>query len=232
LYFLYSGLVEALVEYCPLSWCVAQHDHQTGHHYHCCCTCVQAPQALEATAQRYIRPQLQSAFIELCRQPVSHYLRKFGFQSDLVMAMYATTDGYSGLNGGWDTPGTGANFLFHNMCRLPGSDGTWMVVEGGMGSVAQQLALIARKHGVQIMTGSPVQELIRDGVSAGVSGVVLKNGDAISATAVVVNADPFRMQKLMAGGSLGSDLDSKLQALRKDGTTMKVRLLGSVSWDG
>jgi phytoene dehydrogenase-like protein len=148
-------------------------------------------------------------------------LRRFGFESNLVMAMYATTDGYSGLNGGWDTPGTGANFLFHNMCRLPGSGGTWMVVEGGMGSVTQQLALVARKHGVRIMTGSHVQQLIGDD-SAGVSGVVLKNGDAIFAKAVVVNADPFRMQKLMPGGSLGSDLDRKLQALRKDGTTLKV----------
>ena len=40
-----------------------------------------------------------------------------------------TTDGFSGLNGGWDTPGTGMNFLVHNMCRLPGADGTWMVVQ-------------------------------------------------------------------------------------------------------
>lgn len=44
-------------------------------------------------------------------------------------AMYAVTDGFSGLNGSWDTPGTGMNFLVHNMCRLPGADGTWMVVE-------------------------------------------------------------------------------------------------------
>lgn len=28
-----------------------------------------------------------------------------------------TTDGFSGLNGGWDTPGTGMNFLVHNMVR-------------------------------------------------------------------------------------------------------------------
>ena len=31
--------------------------------------------------------------------------------------MYAVTDGFSGLNGGWDTPGTGLNFLAHNMVR-------------------------------------------------------------------------------------------------------------------
>jgi hypothetical protein len=31
--------------------------------------------------------------------------------------MYAVTDGFSGLNGTWDTPGTGMNFLVHNMVR-------------------------------------------------------------------------------------------------------------------
>lgn len=34
--------------------------------------------------------------------------------------MYAVTDGFSGLNGGWDTPGTGLNFLAHNMARTQG----------------------------------------------------------------------------------------------------------------
>jgi hypothetical protein len=34
--------------------------------------------------------------------------------------MYAVTDGFSGLNGGWDTPGTGMNFLVHNMVGFRG----------------------------------------------------------------------------------------------------------------
>lgn len=42
---------------------------------------------------------------------------RFGFKSDLLRAMYAVTDGFSGLNGTWDTPGTGMNFLVHNMVR-------------------------------------------------------------------------------------------------------------------
>ena len=33
--------------------------------------------------------------------------------------MYAVTDGFSGLNGSWQTPGTGMNFLMHNMVRRP-----------------------------------------------------------------------------------------------------------------
>jgi phytoene dehydrogenase-like protein len=180
----------------------------------------QAPLTLQATAEHYIRPQMQSVFVDLCRKPVSHYLDRFGFQSDLLKAMFATTDGFSGLNGGWDTDGTGANFLFHNMCRLPGSDGTWMVVEGGMGSVTQQLALIARKHGVKIVTDSRVTEVSRG--DSGVSGVVLESGRALSAKAVVVNADPFSMQALLGPRGFGAELDSKLQTLRKDGTTLKV----------
>lgn len=73
------------------------------------------PLSLEDTADRYIRPALQSTFVNLCRQPVSHYLERFQFKSDLLKAMYAVTDGFSGLTGSWGTPGTGMNFLVHNM---------------------------------------------------------------------------------------------------------------------
>lgn len=33
--------------------------------------------------------------------------------------MYAVTDGCSGLSTGWDMPGSGQNFLLHNMVRSP-----------------------------------------------------------------------------------------------------------------
>lgn len=68
-----------------------------------------------------------------------------------------TTDGFSGLNGGWDTAGSGHNLLVHNMCRLPGADGTWMVVAGGMGAVTQRLAAAAMRAGAKIHTGRPVE---------------------------------------------------------------------------
>ncbi|KAF6262119.1 hypothetical protein COO60DRAFT_1636158 [Scenedesmus sp. NREL 46B-D3] len=74
--------------------------------------------------ERHVRLALRSMFVDLCRQPVSHYL-----DSDLLRAMYAVTDGFSRLKGTRDTPGTGMNFTVHIMCRLPNSDGTWMVVQ-------------------------------------------------------------------------------------------------------
>jgi phytoene dehydrogenase-like protein len=36
------------------------------------------------------------------------------------------------------------------MCRLPGSDGTWMIVKGGMGTVTKILSDTARKNGAEI----------------------------------------------------------------------------------
>lgn len=51
------------------------------------------------------------------RKSVKQYLDRFGFKSPLVKAMYAGTDGISGFSGDWNDPGTGANFLLHQMVR-------------------------------------------------------------------------------------------------------------------
>ena len=55
------------------------------------------PGSVEETADRYIRPQLQSTFIDLVRGSVADYLSRFGFKSELLTSMYAVTDGLSGL---------------------------------------------------------------------------------------------------------------------------------------
>src|SRR3984893_4603553 len=132
------------------------------------------PFTIEETADRFVRPALRRIFVDMCRKPIRDYLDRFAFKSDLVKAMYAVTDGFSGLYGTWDTPGTGMNFLVHNMCRLPGSDGTWMIVQGGMGTVTQRLAAAAREAGARIETGRGVQQISSEkGV---VQGVRLKDG--------------------------------------------------------
>ncbi|KAK9820319.1 hypothetical protein WJX72_008932 [[Myrmecia] bisecta] len=185
-------------------------------------TWMQEPLSLEATADRFVRPQLQQVFLDLCRRPVREYLERFGFRSDLLKAMYAVTDGFSGLTGSWETPGTGLNFLMHNMCRLPGSDGTWMVVEGGMGTVTRQLAMAAMDEGAAIQTGRPVERVLVEGDAA--VGVVLRGGQEVRAKAVVVNADPFRCQQLVGASNFPAEFNSKLESMKRDGTTMKVNL--------
>ena len=185
-------------------------------------TWLSEPLSIEDTAARYIRPNLQKIFVDLCRKPVRDYLERFGFRSDLVKAMYAVTDGFSGLLGTWDTPGTGMNFLIHNMCRLPGSDGTWMIVRGGMGTVTQKLAELARASGAEIRVGKGVSEIIVEQNVA--RGVLLGDGTEIRAKAIVVNADPFRMRELAGAHKYPSDYNARLNGYLKDGSTMKINL--------
>jgi phytoene dehydrogenase-like protein len=180
------------------------------------------PVSIEETAERYVRPALRETFVRLCRGSVGQYLDRFDFASDLVKAMYATTDGFSGLTGGWDTPGSGMNFLIHNLCRRPGSDGTWMIVEGGMGTVALRLAEALGRFGGRIVLGEAVESIaVADGVARGVR---LASGAEIVAQSVVVNADPFRMQSLIGADNLPLEYNLRLARLAKPGTTLKLNL--------
>lgn len=185
-------------------------------------TWLQEPLSIEETAQKFVRPELRQIFIDLCRKPIRDYLNRFGFKSELIKATYAVTDAFSGLHAGWDTPGTGMNFLIHNMCRLPGSDGTWMLVRGGMGEVTKRLADAAVKAGARIECSRGVAKIIvtRDGVK----GAITYDGRKVLAPIVVVNADPFRMRDLVGRANFPNDYNKRLDNYKRDGTTMKVNL--------
>jgi phytoene dehydrogenase-like protein len=184
-------------------------------------TWLEEPLTIEETAERYVRPELRSVFVRLCRGSIADYIDRFGFKSDLLKAMYAVTDAFSGLAGGYDTDGTGMNFLVHNMCRLPGGDGTWMIVEGGMGTVSRALADKARELGARILTGTKVTAIEASGGAA--RGVVLASGERIEAKAVVANADPWRTRALV-GAAFPAALSKRLDEVFKTGTTFKVNL--------
>ncbi|MFO0616473.1 MAG: NAD(P)/FAD-dependent oxidoreductase [Polyangiaceae bacterium] len=180
------------------------------------------PLSVEATAEKYVRPALRDVFVKLCRGSISDYLSRFDFKSDLIRAMYAVTDAFTGTYGGFDTPGTGHNFLLHNMCRMPGSGGTWTIVRGGMGAVSQRLAARATELGARIETGAKVARVEMTGGS--VSGVALVDGRVFSVGAVVINADPYRAREMVGAEHLAPGLSARLDAMAKDGSTFKVNL--------
>jgi phytoene dehydrogenase-like protein len=183
---------------------------------------LQEPGSLEETAERHIRPQLQSTFIDLVRGSVADYLARFGFKSELLMSMYAVTDGLSGLNAGPDDPGTGHNFLVHNMCRLPNSDGTWMIARGGMGTVSKTFAETAQAAGAVIATSAEVTAVTVDNGAA--SGVILADGHAITARVVLGACDPYKLMSLVPDGALPGDLTTRMEAVKRPGTTLKLNL--------
>jgi phytoene dehydrogenase-like protein len=178
------------------------------------------PLPVEETADRYVRPALQQVFVDLVRGSVVDYLARFGFASDLVVAMYAVTDGLSGVAAGPDDPGTGHNFLVHNMCRLPGADGTWQIVRGGMGTVTRTFAELAVRAGATIRTSAPVARVVVDGGT--VRGVELADGEAVEASVVVAGCDPFRLREL--AGGLPEPVSALLDRTQRPGSTLKVNL--------
>jgi phytoene dehydrogenase-like protein len=180
------------------------------------------PLPLEETAERYVRPELRQVLLDLATGSVADHLGRYAFASDLLPAMYAVTDAFPGLHGGWDTPGSGFNFLVHNLCRLPGADGTWMIVRGGMGTVTAALAERARAAGVRIVTDVEVTDVTMaggelDGVAVG--------GEAVAADLVLVNADPVRLVDLAGAEAAGPDATRVAQLVRdRPGTTLKLNL--------
>ena len=131
--------------------------------------------------------------------------------------MYVVTDGLSGLAAGPDTPGSGHNFLVHNMCRLPAADGTWMIVRGGMGTVSARFAGAARAAGARIETQHRVAALAYQS-AGGVTGVRLADGTEVAAPVVLGACDPFRLADIAAadgGTGLPSPLRTRLDDMRR-----------------
>lgn len=180
------------------------------------------PLSLEETAERYIRSALRQRFVDLVRQPAERYIQRFDFKSELLIAMYAVTDGFSGLSGSIGSPGTGHNFLVHNMCRLPHADGTWMVARGGMGAIAAEFARCAIAAGATIRTGARVAKILTSDGRA--EGVALQNGEALRARVVLTNADPFTTRELVGDDAFPAEFTTKLDGLVRTGTTMKVNM--------
>ena len=95
--------------------------------------------------------------------------------------------------------------------------------EGGMGAVTQAMSAAAKQAGADIRTGAEVIEIrVKDGIA---TGLILSNGEEISAKAVISNADPKRtLLKLVDPTHLTPDFVMKLQHYRMPGTVGKVNL--------
>jgi phytoene dehydrogenase-like protein len=94
---------------------------------------------------------------------------------------------------------------------------------GGAGTVTQAMAAAARQAGAEIRVNADIVEIrVKDGVA---TGVILANGEEISAKAVVSNADPKRtLMKLVDPTHLAPDFVQKIKNYRSMGTVAKINL--------
>jgi phytoene dehydrogenase-like protein len=150
---------------------------------------------------------------------VADYLQRF-FASDYVLGPMA----YGAMSGSAASPyspGTAFSKFYHVAAELGGRFGAWAIVEGGMGSVTQALARALKSYGGEIRLEAPVAEIRIKGGRA--TGVVLDNGDELSADVVLSNADPkTTLLKLTPKEALDDAIREKVGRLRTLGSGAKI----------
>jgi phytoene dehydrogenase-like protein len=149
-------------------------------------------------------------------------LAEYFFESEHIQAGIAA----SGLIGTFRGPrdaGTGYVKLYHSMGMSTGSRGRWAYVRGAMGGFTQALASVARSKGVDIRTGSEVEQVLVENGRA--IGVVTTSGEEIRARTVLSNADPKRTYlRLVDRAELPSQYVRDIESIQIESPVMKINL--------
>src|SRR5258705_5436661 len=109
------------------------------------------------------------------------------FETDVIKATMAAS-GIIGTFLGVRSPGTAYVLLHHYMGEIDGAFRSWGFARGGTGAISNAIAAAAREAGVEIRTEAPVARIVVKNGQA--SGVVLTNGDELSADMVLSSVDP------------------------------------------
>ena len=134
-----------------------------------------------------ITPRMTADITRLLTMSIADLLDDW-FESPQVKGLMAV-NGIIGTWAGPCEPGTAYVMAHHSIGDVgDGQLGSWGYPEGGMGGVSEAIARSARSFGAEIRTNAKVSRVLTRGGK--VSGVVLENGDEISAPLVVTTLHP------------------------------------------
>jgi phytoene dehydrogenase-like protein len=164
---------------------------------------------------------LQSYFVKLMTMSAADMLDEW-FESDQLKAPMAVS-GIIGTFLGVRSPGTAYVLLHHYMGEIDGAFRSWGFAKGGTGQISLAIARAAQHFGAEIRTETPVAGLLmRNGEAR---GVVLANGDEISAKTVVSGLDPHAtFLKLVGAEHLPEDFVRSIRRFKMRGSSGKVNL--------
>ncbi len=142
------------------------------------------------------------------------------FESDVVKAAIASL-GIHGLTLGVYGAGTGYT-LMHNWANRGGM--SHVSVQGGIGKISEALASAVKSFGGEIRTNAEVKQVVVKDMRA--TGVVLSNGEEISAHNVISAADPKHTFLSLVGAiNLPPEFVWNVQSIKMRGSVAKVHLL-------
>jgi len=160
-------------------------------------------------------------FLRILPMTVTEFLNEW-FESEALKAVLGAA-GVTGSMQGPQASGTAFVMLYHHLGAANGGFKSSRFVKGGIGQLSAALASAARKFGAEIRVGAEVAQIkLNDDRAA---GVILKNGEEISARVVISNADPRRtFFNLIGAPNLGPTFVRRVRNIRYRGTTAKVNL--------
>ncbi len=159
--------------------------------------------------------------IQLMTMSASDFLDQW-FETDVLKATMAAS-GIIGTFLGVRSPGTAYVLLHHYMGEIDGAFRSWGLSRGGTGGISEAIAAAARESGVEIRTETPVSKIIvKDGAAV---GVVLANGDYLTANIISSSVDPRLTFMTMIGVEhLPADFVDEIGRYKFRGSSGKVNL--------
>jgi phytoene dehydrogenase-like protein len=144
------------------------------------------------------------------------------FESDVLKATMSAS-GIIGTFLGVRSPGTAYVLLHHYMGEIDGAFRSWGLARGGTGAISNAIADAARVAGVEIRSRAEVAKVT---VTSGTAtGVVLSNGDELTAGVVASSLDPrLTFLRLLDRHVLPDEFADDVRRYKFRGSSGKVNL--------
>jgi phytoene dehydrogenase-like protein len=144
------------------------------------------------------------------------------FETDVLKATMAAS-GIIGTFLGVRSPGTAYVLLHHYMGEIDGAFRSWGLSRGGTGAISTACAGAAREAGAEIRTETAVSRIIVKDETA--VGVVLDNGDYLTADVVSSSVDPnLTFLKMVGAEHLPDEFTADIRRYKYRGSSGKVNL--------
>ncbi len=162
-----------------------------------------------------------AAAFQLLRRSAGAMLDQW-FESDPIKALL----GFDAVVGNLGSPysaGSAYVLLHHVFGEVNGKPGVWGHAIGGMGAITHAMAAAAGEYGAGIDTGAAVREILIEGNRA--AGVVLQDGTAVRAAAVIANVNPQMLfQELVPRGALPASTTKRMDAWKAGSGTFRMNV--------
>lgn len=167
---------------------------------------------LELEEQRHLLDFFTKSAADILERYFSHDLVQALFGFDAVVGNYASPY----------TPGSAYVLLHHLFGEAAGVEGAWGHAIGGMGAITQAMAEACREKGVEILLGTPVEEII---VEKGRAAGVVAGGRSWRARRVVANLHPKTLfERLLPPGAVAPEIGRRMSGWASESATFRMNV--------